>query len=154
MNAEKNLKDLGIELPPAPKPIGAYVPVVRTDSLLFVSGQLPMRDGQLIATGRVPDEISVEEAQAAMHQAAINVLAIVRAELGTLNSVRRIVRLVGHVASAPGWGEQPTVTNGASELFLDVFGPERGSHSRLALGAAALPKNATVELEVVIEAEE
>lgn len=154
MNAEKNLKDLGLELPPAPTPIGAYVPVVRTDSLLFVSGQLPMRDGQLVATGRVPDEVSVDVAREAMRQAAINVLAIVRAELGTLNSVRRIVRLVGHVASAPGWGEQPAVTNGASELFLQVFGPERGSHSRLALGAAALPKNAPVELEVVIEAEE
>jgi enamine deaminase RidA (YjgF/YER057c/UK114 family) len=149
--AEENLKALGWELPPAGQPIGAYVPAVRTGNLLFVSGQLPMRRGQLTSTGRVGDTVTVEEAQEAMRLAALNALAIVRAELGSLNRVRRVVRLVGHVASVPTFGGQPAVTNAASEVFLKVFGPERGSHARLALGAAALPRNSSVELEVILE---
>ena len=154
MKPEEKLKQLGWTLPVPATPIGAYVPVVRTESLLFISGQLPMRDGDLMYTGRVPDTITERHGQAAMRQAALNVLAIIRAELGSLDQVRRVVRLVGHVASSPGWGGQTVVTNAASEVFLEVFGPERGSHARLALGAAALPKNSPVELEVIVEAEE
>lgn len=154
MGAEDKLREWGLELPPAPGPIGAYVPVVRTGSLLFISGQLPTREGKLMFTGHVGQEVTVEQAQEAIRQAALNALAIIRAELGTLDQVRRVVRLVGHVSSAPTWTEQATVTNAASEVFLKVFGPERGSHARLALGAAALPKNAPVELEVIVEAEE
>ena len=154
MGAEKRLKELDIQLPAAPGPIGAYVPVVRTGSLLFVSGQLPTRDGELVAVGRVGDKVAPEEAQGAMRQATLNALAIIRAELGSLDQVRRIVRLVGHVSSAPEFTGQTTVTNAASELLLDIFGPERGSHARLALGAAALPRNAPVELELIVEAEE
>ncbi len=154
MGAEEKLKELGWRLPPPAGPIGAYVPVVRTGNLLFVSGQLPLRDGQLRVTGRVGDEVGQAQAQDEMRQAALNALAIIRAELGSLDQVRRVVRLVGHVCSAAGFAGQAAVTNAASEVFLEVFGAERGSHARLALGAAALPKNAAVELEVIVEAEE
>jgi enamine deaminase RidA (YjgF/YER057c/UK114 family) len=151
--AEANLQKLGLTLPPAPGPLGAYVPAVRTGNLLFISGQLPLRDGKLLAAGHVGDTVSEESAQAAMHQAALNALAIIRAELGTLDRVRRIVRLTGHVASTPQFTNQAAVVNAASELFLSVFGPHRGPHSRAALGAASLPKAAVVELEVIVEAE-
>jgi enamine deaminase RidA (YjgF/YER057c/UK114 family) len=154
MGAEDKLKSLGWRLPPAPGAIGAYVPVVQAAGLLFLSGQLPMRDGKLTATGRVSDTVTEDQAKEAMRVAALNALAIIRAELGSLDRVRRVVRLVGHVASTPDFGGQPNVTNAASEVFLEVFGPERGSHSRLALGAASLPRNAPVELEVIVEAEE
>jgi enamine deaminase RidA (YjgF/YER057c/UK114 family) len=154
MGVEERLKGLGLKLPTAPGPIGAYVPVVRTGSLLFVSGQLPTVDGKLTVTGHVGEDVTADEAQAAMRQAVLNALAIIQAELGSLDQVRRVVRLVGHVASAPAWTGQTDVTNAASELMLEVFGPERGSHARLALGAAALPKNAPVELELIVEADE
>ncbi len=153
-SAEANLKKLRLTLPPAPGPIGAYVPAVRTGNLVFVSGQLPLQDGKLLATGHVGDTVTEDAAKAAMHQAALNALAIIRAELGTLDRVRRIVRLTGHVASTPQFTNQPAVVNAASEVFLSVFGPERGPHSRAALGAASLPKGAAVELEVIVEAEE
>lgn len=154
MSPEKRLRDLGWQLPPAPGPLGAYVPVVRTGCLLFVSGQLPTCDGELVASGHVGDDVSIEQAQAAMRQSALNALAIIRAELGSLDQVRRVVRLVGHVSSAPAFDGQTTVTNAASETFLEIFGPEVGSHARLALGAAALPRGAAVELEVIVESEE
>lgn len=154
MSIEDRLLELGWKLPPAAGPLGAYVPVVRTGNLLFVSGQLPLRDGKLRITGHVGGPVSEAQAQEEMRQAAFNALAIVRAELGSLDQVRRVVRLVGHVASAPDFTEQAAVTNAASEVFLKLFGPERGSHARLALGAAALPKGSPVELEVIIEAEE
>lgn len=152
--AESNLKKLGISLPPAPQPLGAYVPAVRTGNLLFISGQLPLLDGKLLATGHVGDTVTEESAQAAMRQAALNALSIIRAELGSLDRVSRIVRLTGHVASTPQFTNQASVVNAASELFLSVFGPQRGPHSRAALGAASLPKSAAVELEVIVEAEE
>lgn len=154
VDVEERLKELGWTLPAPPGPIGAYVPVVRTGCLLFLSGQLPMREGKLALTGRVGDELTVEQAQDEMRQAALNALAIIKAELGSLNHVRRIVRLAGHVASAAGFGDQPGVTNAASEMFLALFGPERGCHARLALGAASLPRNACVELELIVECDE
>ena len=156
MGAEERLKKLGWRLPPAPGPIGAYVPVVRSGSLLFVSGQLPVRDGELPPefVGHAGDAVSAETAQEAIRQAAMNALSILCAELGSLDQVRRVVRLVGHVSSAPHFFDQAAVTNAASEVFLEVFGPERGSHARLALGAACLPRNSVVELETIVEAEE
>jgi enamine deaminase RidA (YjgF/YER057c/UK114 family) len=153
MAAEQNLKSLGWQLPLAPGPLGAYVPVVRVGSLLFLSGQLPLRDGKLTATGLVGATVSEEAAKDAMRQAAFNALAIIRAELGSLDRVTRIVRLTGYVAGISEFGNQPAVTNAASEIFLQLFGSERGCHARSAIGAASLPRNAPVELEVVIEAE-
>jgi len=150
MTPEQRLCQQGLALPPAPKPIGAYVPAVRTGRLVFVSGQLPTREGQLLARGHVGAEVSLAEAQACARQAALNALAVVAAEVGGLDRVTRVVRLTGHVASAPGFTDQPKVLNAASDLLADAFG-EAGRHSRAALGAAELPLGAPVELELLVE---
>jgi len=150
MTPEERLAELGLPLPPAPKPVGAYVPAVRTGNLLFVSGQLPLKGGSLVATGHVGAEVSLEAAQACARQAALNALAVVAAEAGGLSSVVRIVRLTGHVASAPGFRDQAKVLNAASELLGQVFG-DAGRHSRAALGPAELPLGAPVELEMIVE---
>ena len=150
MTPEERLRDMGLELPPAPKPVGVYIPAVRTGSLVFVSGQLPTKDGKLIAQGHVGDDVSVEEAKACARQAALNALAVVAAEVGGLENVRRVVRLTGHVASAPGFTDQAKVMNAASELVGQIFG-EAGRHSRAALGAAELPLGAPIELEMIVE---
>ena len=150
MNPEAKLAAMGLALPPPPKPVGAYVPAVRSGNLVFVSGQLPMRDGELLVKGRVGSEVSVEEARACAQQAALNALAAVAAETGGLKHVARIVRVTGYVASAPGFTDQALVLNAASELLVEVFG-EAGRHSRAAVGAAELPLGAPVELELVIE---
>jgi enamine deaminase RidA (YjgF/YER057c/UK114 family) len=150
MTPEDQLRALGLELPPAPKPVGAYIPAVRTGNLVFVSGQLPLKDGKLIATGHVGREVTLEQAQACARQAALNALAIVAAEIGGLEKVSRIVRLTGHVASAPGFTDQAKVLNAASELLAQVFG-DAGLHSRAALGSAELPLGSPVELEMIVE---
>ena len=150
MTADERLKELGLTLPPAPKPVGSYVAAVRTGNLIFVSGQLPMRDGKLVATGKVGAEVALDEAQACARQAALNALAVAAAEAGGLASITRIVRLTGHVASAPGFTDQAKVMNAASDLVAEIFG-EPGRHSRAALGAAELPLGAPVELEMIVE---
>ncbi|MGB2753553.1 MAG: RidA family protein [Phycisphaerae bacterium] len=150
MTPEEKLRALGLELPPAPKPVGVYVPAVRTGNLVFVSGQLPMKDGKLMTLGHVGGEVSLEEARDCARQAALNALATVAAELGGLEKVQRVVRLTGYVASAPGFTEQAKVLNAASELLGQVFG-DAGRHSRAAVGAAELPLGAPVELEMIIE---
>ncbi len=149
MNPEAKLAAMGLALPPPPKPVGAYVPAVRSGNLLFVSGQLPMRDGELLVKGRVGGEVALEEARTCARQAALNALAAVAGELGSLAKVRRVVRLTGYVASAPGFTDQALVLNAASELLVEVFG-EAGRHSRAAVGAAELPLGAPVELELVV----
>ncbi len=151
MDAEQRLNAAQWKLPTPPSPVGSYVQAVQSGALLFVAGQLPTSGATLAAEGRVGDELSQEEGQAAMRQAALNALAVVRAELGSLNRVRRVVRLVAHVASEPDFHGQAAVANAASEVFAEVFGPECGRHARLALGAVALPKRAPVELEVIVE---
>lgn len=150
--AEDKLKKMGLKLPEAPKPVAAYVPAVRTGNLLFLSGTLPMEDGELAYVGKVGDDLTVEEGYQAARQAVLNSLATVRAELGSLDRVRRVVRLVAHVNSAPGFTDQHKVANGASELLGDLFGA-KGEHSRLALGAPELPLDAAVELDLVVEVE-
>jgi enamine deaminase RidA (YjgF/YER057c/UK114 family) len=150
MTPEENLKALKLELPAAPKPVGAYVPAVRTGNLLYVSGQLPMKEGKLLATGHVVGEVSVETAQACAQQAALNALAVVAAELGGLSKVARVVRLTGHISSDRGFTDQAKVLNAASDLMVQAFG-DAGRHSRAALGAAELPLGAPVELELIVE---
>ena len=150
MTPEQRLRDMGLELPPAPKPVGAYIPAVRTGNLVFVSGQLPMKGGALMATGHVGAEVSLEEAQGCARQAALNALAVVAAEAGGLANVARVVRLTGHVASAPGFTDQALVMNAASELVGACLG-DAGRHSRAALGAAELPLGSPVELEMIVE---
>ena len=150
MIPEDQLRALGLELPPAPKPVGAYVPAVRTGNLVFVSGQLPFKGGELIARGHVSGEVSLEVAQACARQACLNALAALSAEISGLEKVMRIVRLTGHISSDRGFTDQAKVLNAASELLVQVFG-DAGRHSRAATGAAELPLGAPVELEMIVE---
>nr|BFE63765.1 RidA family protein [Dactylosporangium thailandense] len=143
------LAELGIAVPPVVPPVAAYVPAVRTGNHVYVSGQLPMVDGALPATGLVGAEVTPEQAKDLARTCAINVLAAVEALVG-LGSVVRVVKIVGFVASAPGFTGQPGVVNGASELLGEVFG-DAGKHARSAVGVSALPLNAPVEVEAILE---
>lgn len=147
---DARLAELGITLPEAPKPVAAYVPCVRSGSLLFVSGQVPLRDGSLVAEGPVPSVTSPEDAAAAARQCVLNGLAVMKAALGDLDQVRQVVRVGIFVCSDPGFTGQPAVGNGASELLMEVFG-EAGRHARAAVGSVALPLGASVEVEFVVE---
>jgi enamine deaminase RidA (YjgF/YER057c/UK114 family) len=150
MSFEERLRQLGIELPPPPKPVATYVPAVQAGDLLFLSGVIPFRDGQVALTGKLGRELTVERGVEAARIALLNALAIIRSELGTLDRVKRVVRMVGHVASAEGFVQHPTVINGASDLLVSLFG-EAGRHARVALGAAELPLRAPVELELIVQ---
>jgi len=125
MTPEQKLQRLGLELPPAPKPVGSYVPAVRAGSLIFTAGQIPTKDGRLISAGKVPTEVSLEDAQAAARQAVLNALAAVMAEAGTLEAIARVVRMNVFVNSAPGFTDQAKVANGASDLLRSRASPER-----------------------------
>jgi enamine deaminase RidA (YjgF/YER057c/UK114 family) len=149
MGYEDKVKALGLELPDAPKPVATYVPAVRTGSLLFLSGVLPMRNGQLAFTGKLGRELNLAEGAEAAKVAILNVLAIAKQELGTLDRIARVVKVVGHVASAEGFTDQPQVLNGASDLLVAIFG-DAGRHARVAIGAAELPRRAAVEIEVIL----
>lgn len=145
------LNELGIQLPPAPKPVAAYVPAVRSGNLIFISGQIPMSGGTLMCKGPVPSAVSLDQAKAAARQCVLNALAVVRDVAGIdLDQVRRIVRLGVFVCSDRDFFDQPKVANGASELLQDIFG-ESGRHARAAVGSIALPLGATVEVEMVVE---
>ena len=147
---EERLADLGLSLPPVTPPVAAYVPAVRTGIYVYTSGQLPMVDGVLLATGKVGAEVDAESAAQLARRCALNALAAIRAEIGELGEVRRVVKVVGYVASAPGFTGQPQVINGASELLGAVFG-DAGRHARSAVGVAVLPLDAPVEVELVVE---
>ncbi|WP_431831509.1 RidA family protein [Corynebacterium pseudodiphtheriticum] len=149
VNINERLAELGIELPNVAKPLAAYVPAKRLGKQVWTSGQLPLVDGQLPVTGLVGDEISADEAYGLARICALNALAAVDAEVG-LDNVASISKLVGFVASAPGFYEQPVVVNGASDLVGEIFG-DAGQHVRSAVGVAVLPKNAPVEVEMVVE---
>jgi enamine deaminase RidA (YjgF/YER057c/UK114 family) len=146
---EKNLAELGITLPPVAAPVAAYIPAIRTGSLVYTSGQLPFVNGQLSAVGKVGAEVSIEEAKEAARLCALNALAAVHDLVG-LDAVVRIVKVVGFVASAPGFGDQPVVINGASEFLGQVFG-DAGKHARSAVGVSELPRNTAVEVELIAE---
>ncbi len=147
----RRLQEMGLTLPVAPRPVASYVPAVRVGRLIFVSGQIPIADGALIASGRVPSQVSLSEAQAAARQCVLNGLAVVAAELGgDLDRIHRIVRLGVFIASDPGFTDQPKVANGASDLLVELLG-DRGRHARAAVGSIALPLGAPVEVEMVVE---
>ena len=150
MGAEEAVKSLGLSLPDAPPPVGAYVPYVQTGSLLFISGQIPLRDGKLVHEGKVGREVGFEAAKECARQCFLNALAQAKAALGSLDRVSRVVRLSGYVASAERFTDQAGVLNEASELAVQVFG-EAGRHSRIAIGAAELPLGSPVELDVILE---
>ena len=147
---EDKLKQLGIVLPTPPKPAGSYIPVVITGNLAFVSGQIPMQDGKVLYTGKVPSEKSIEEAQAAAKICAINLLAQLKANLGNLDRITKIVRVSGFVNSTAEFSEQPKIINAASDLFYEIFG-EKGKHSRIAVGVTSLPLGSTVEIDMTVE---
>jgi enamine deaminase RidA (YjgF/YER057c/UK114 family) len=150
---DSRLRELGLTLPTPPKPVAAYIPWVRTGNLVFISGQVPFRDGKLLRAGPVPSAASVEQAREAARQCALNGLAVLSDAVGgDLSRVRRIVRLGVFVCSDPGFVEQPSVANGASELLQSIFG-DSGRHARAAVGSVALPLGATVEVEMVAEVE-
>lgn len=151
MNLRQRLAELGLSLPPAPKPVATYVPAVQTGDLVFISGQLPVAQGQLLATGPVPSAVDLPTAQLAARQCLLNALAILDDHLaGDWSRLVRIVRLGIFVASDPTFYDQPKVANGASELLVQLFGPA-GTHARATLGVPVLPLNATVELELLAQ---
>lgn len=152
MSIENKLKHLGITLPSPPKPVGSYIPAVRTGNLLFLSGMIPFQNGRMAWEGKLGKELTLEQGKEAARLALLNALSVVQYTLGSLDHVKRIVRLSGHVASAPGFNQQPQVLNGASDLLKEIFG-DKGIHARLALGAIELPLNAPVELELIVEVE-
>ena len=149
MSVSDRLAELGIELPEVVAPLAAYVPAVRTGNLVYTSGQLPMQGGQLPAEGKVGAEVTADDGKALARICGLNALAAVHALVG-IDSVMRIVKVVGFVASAPGFNGQPAVINGASELLGEVFGPA-GAHARSAVGVSELPLNAPVEVELIVE---
>ncbi len=144
------MTELGITLPQAPKPVATYIPAVRVGDLLFLSGTGPFKDGAIVYAGKLGKDLTVEQGYEAARLTLLNALAMVRQELGTLDRVTRVVRLTGHVASAGGFTQQPAVINGASDLLVQIFG-EAGRHARLALGAAELPLNMAIELELILQ---
>ncbi|MEY9890628.1 enamine deaminase RidA (YjgF/YER057c/UK114 family) [Catenulispora sp. MAP12-49] len=147
---EEKLTELGLKLPEVAAPVAAYIPVLRSGNLVFTSGQLPMVDGALPMIGKVGDQVSPEDAKALAQRCALNALAAVKSEIGDLAKVKRVVKVVGFVASAPDFTGQPGVINGASELLGAVFG-EAGRHARSAVGVAVLPLDAPVEVELTVE---
>ncbi len=149
---EKRLAQLGITLPPAPAPMGAYVPALTVGKLVFVSGQLPREGDRMAVKGKLDTEVSLEEGKRGARLAGLNCIAVLKAEVGDLDRVQRIVRLTGHVASVPGFLRQPEVMNGASELMVEVFG-ERGKHTRMTLGVPVLPGDAVIAVEMIAEIE-
>jgi enamine deaminase RidA (YjgF/YER057c/UK114 family) len=148
---EERLQELGVDLPAPAAPVAAYVPCVRSGSLVYVSGQVPLVDGKPSHLGHLGDDVDLEAGRAAARTCAVNVLAALKAELGELSRVRRVVKVTGFVASAPGFTDHPKVVNAASELFGEVFG-DAGRHARAALGVAALPLGVPVEVEAIVEA--
>jgi enamine deaminase RidA (YjgF/YER057c/UK114 family) len=150
VSAAERLAALGLTLPPVTAPVAAYVPAVRTGAYVYVSGQVPVEDGKLVATGKVGAEVTAEDAAGMARTCALSALAAAASAAGGLERIRRIVKVVGFVASAPGFGGQPQVINGASELLIEVFG-EDGKHARSAIGVAELPLNAPVEVEMIAE---
>jgi enamine deaminase RidA (YjgF/YER057c/UK114 family) len=147
---EERVVELGLTMPAVAKPVATYVPAVRTGSYVYTSGQLPMVDGQLSETGKVGAEITPERAKELAAICALNAIAAVKAEVGDLSAVTRVVKVVGFVASAPTFTGQPGVINGASELLGYVFG-DAGAHARSAVGVAVLPLDAPVEVEITVE---
>lgn len=152
MSVESKIAELGLALPPVATPAGAYVPAIVSGNLVFTAGQIPLVDGQLMATGKVGAEISAEFAKEIAQRCALNALAAIKSVIGDLDRVKRVVKVVGFVASTPDFTGQPGVLNGASEFLGAVFG-DAGKHARSAVGVAVLPLDAPVEVELIVEFE-
>ncbi len=153
MKAETKLKEIGLELPTAGKPLANYVPAVRTGNLVFLSGQGPRREDGTMITGKVGAELTLDEGYEAARRVALGLLGSLKAEIGDLDKVRRVVKLLGMVNSTPDFTDQPKVINGASDLLVEVFS-DRGRHARSAVGMNSLPMNISVEIEMIVEVED
>jgi len=151
MDIYEKLKELDITLPTPPQPMGIYKPVKQVGNLLYISGQGPMKSGAPLVRGKVDADLTIEEGQYAARLCALNALGILQDYLGDLNRVRSVVKILAFVASSPGFGRQPEVVNGASRLFADIFGEERGIGARSAIGASELPSDIAVEIEFIFE---
>jgi enamine deaminase RidA (YjgF/YER057c/UK114 family) len=147
---EERIAELGLTLPEVVPPLAAYQPAARSGDLVFTAGQLPARDGAMLATGKLGDAVSAEEGYECARQCAINALAAIKAEIGELSAIKRVVKAVVFVASTPDFTGQPQVANGASEFLGEVFG-DAGKHARSAVGVAVLPLDVPVEVELVVE---
>jgi enamine deaminase RidA (YjgF/YER057c/UK114 family) len=150
VSVQDRLEELGIELPPAARPVASYVPVTQGNGLAFVAGQVPIEDGKLLASGRVGESVSLEQGQELARRCALQALAALNDELGSLDRVRRILKVTVWVASGEGFFDQPKVANGASDVLVEVFG-EAGKHARAAVSAPSLPLGAPVEVEVIAD---
>lgn len=146
----EKLAEMGIEIPTPGAPAGAYVHAARTGNVVYTSGQLPSKNGEFVATGKVPTDSSLDEAYAAARQAVLNALGAVKSEIGDLENITRIIRINVFVNSAEGFTQQANVANGASELLVELFG-DAGKHTRCAVGMAELPLNVAVELDLICE---
>jgi enamine deaminase RidA (YjgF/YER057c/UK114 family) len=153
MSAEARLREKNITLPTQPTPMANYVSAVRTGNLLFLAGHGPIRDGKPTARGKVGKELSIEQGYQVAREVGLLLLSTTRAHLGNLDKVRRVVKVLGMVASAEGFGDQPKVINGCSDLMVEVFGEAIGKHARSAVGMAELPVGIPVEIEMILEVE-
>lgn len=151
MTPELRLTELNLELPPAPKPVAVYKPIVIVGDLVYVSGHGPLKSDKTLMTGRVGQEVDAEFGKAAARQTGLAILATLRANLGSLNRVTRVVKLLGMVNCTPEFRDHPAVINGCSELFRDVFGEEAGVGARSAVGMGSLPGNISVEIEAILQ---
>ena len=152
MSAEARLKELGIELPPVPKPVANYVPYRLVGSMLYLSGQGPREKGQTLV-GKVPNQVTVDEAYRRARLVGLGLLAAARDALGSLDRIDAVVKLLGMVNAHPDFTDHPQVINGCSDLFVEVFGEEAGRHARAAVGMAELPNTIPVEIEMIVEVE-
>ncbi len=152
MSVEQRLKVLGLELPAVSAPVATYVNAARTGNLLFLSGKIPLTaDGKMLK-GKVGADVTTEEAAGHARLVGLHLIAVLKAELGSFDEVRRVVKLLGMVNAVPEYGEQPKVINGCSDLFVEVFG-DKGRHARSAIGVGSLPNGVTVEIEAIVEVE-
>ncbi|MGH1521896.1 MAG: RidA family protein [Nitrosopumilus sp.] len=149
---EEKLESLGIKLPDPPTPAGSYVPVIKTGNILFISGQIPMENGKVVFTGKVSDE-NIETAQKSAKMCAVNILAQIKRETGSLDKVTKIIKLSGFVNSVSEFSQQPKVINPASDLFFELFG-EKGKHARVAVGVSSLPLESMTEIDAIVEVSE
>ncbi|HEY8837994.1 MAG TPA: RidA family protein [Dehalococcoidia bacterium] len=150
MPIDDRLKELNLTLPPLPKPLASYVPAVITGNLLVISGQVPIENGKIVQPGKLGRELSVKQGQQLARLCVLNGLAAAKQALGSLDRIRRVVRVAGYVASADGFQQQPAVVNGASDLLVEIFG-ENGRHARVAIGVNELPLGCGVEVEFMFD---
>lgn len=151
MNADARFAELNLELPPAPKPVGVYKPMVIVGNLAYLSGHGPLRPDNSLITGKVGADLSLEQGKLAARQVGLALLATLKSNLGALSRVSRVVKVLGMVNATPDFTEHPSVINGASELFAAVWGPDHGVGARSAVGMGSLPTHIAVEIEMIVE---